>query len=221
MPSLAENTPYEMSAVATPVCALLVARGKLKESDLARAERIHEESPDGTLTALMARLGLVSERDLAEAWAEMLQLPLLAAKRCAGIAAGIAARTVAAFPEAAARACRSASATAAGTDRGRSRRSLSAAGGRAGGGPAGGIAHRAAFGNRRPDRTLLRPGPSRDGHDRGRHGRRSAGGGEDDIEHLRDLASEAPVIRLVNLLIAARGGSSAPRTSTSNRSKTG
>ena len=25
--------------------------------------------------------------------------------------------------------------------------------------------------------------------------------GEDDIEHLRDLASEAPVIRLVNLVI--------------------
>ena len=44
------------SGTEAPVCALLVERGKLKESDLARAERIHAESPDGTLTALLARL---------------------------------------------------------------------------------------------------------------------------------------------------------------------
>ncbi|MBE1159410.1 type II secretion system ATPase GspE [Dyella acidiphila] len=62
------------------VCALLVARGRLKDNDLARARRLHEEAPDGTLTALLARLGLVSERDLAEAWSELLQAPLLAAK---------------------------------------------------------------------------------------------------------------------------------------------
>jgi general secretion pathway protein E len=51
------------------VCAWLVARGRLKDSDLGRARRLHEESSEGTLTTLMARLGLVSERDLAEAWA--------------------------------------------------------------------------------------------------------------------------------------------------------
>ncbi|WP_233840776.1 type II secretion system ATPase GspE [Dyella sp. 2HG41-7] len=62
------------------VCALLVARGRLKDNDLARAKRLHEEAPEGTLTALLARLGLVSERDLAEAWAERLQAPLLAAR---------------------------------------------------------------------------------------------------------------------------------------------
>ena len=62
------------------VCALLVSRGRLKDSDLVRARRLHEESPEGTLTALMARLGLVSERDLAEAWSERLQTPLLAAR---------------------------------------------------------------------------------------------------------------------------------------------
>jgi general secretion pathway protein E len=64
----------------TAVCNLLVARGRLKDTDLARARRLHEESPEGTLTALMARLGLVSERDLAEAWSELLQTPLLAAR---------------------------------------------------------------------------------------------------------------------------------------------
>jgi general secretion pathway protein E len=62
------------------VCAWLVARGRLKDSDLGRARRLHEESAEGTLTTLMARLGLVSERDLAEAWAELLQVPLLAAR---------------------------------------------------------------------------------------------------------------------------------------------
>jgi len=62
------------------VCAWLVARGRLKDSDLGRARRLHEESAEGTLTALMARLGLVSERDLAEAWADLLQVPLLAAR---------------------------------------------------------------------------------------------------------------------------------------------
>ena len=62
------------------VCALLVARGRLKDGDLGRARRLHEEATEGTLTALMARLGLVSERDLAEAWAELLQVPLLAAR---------------------------------------------------------------------------------------------------------------------------------------------
>ena len=62
------------------VCALLVARGRLKDNDLARARRLHEEAPEGTLTALLARLGLVSERDLAEAWSELLHAPLLAAR---------------------------------------------------------------------------------------------------------------------------------------------
>ena len=62
------------------VCALLVARGRLKDNDLARAKRLHEEAPEGTLTALLARLGLVSERDLAEAWSERLHAPLLAAR---------------------------------------------------------------------------------------------------------------------------------------------
>ncbi|KZC21718.1 type II secretion system protein GspE, partial [Rhodanobacter denitrificans] len=64
----------------TEVCAWLVARGRLKDSDLGRARRLHEESAEGTLTTLMARLGLVSERDLAEAWADLLQVPLLAAR---------------------------------------------------------------------------------------------------------------------------------------------
>ncbi|HEX5306460.1 MAG TPA: type II secretion system ATPase GspE [Dyella sp.] len=62
------------------VCALLVSRGALKDGDLARARRLHEEAPEGTLTALMARLGLVSERDLALAWSELLGAPLVSTR---------------------------------------------------------------------------------------------------------------------------------------------
>ncbi|MBD8872715.1 type II secretion system ATPase GspE [Rhodanobacter sp. DHB23] len=62
------------------VCALLVARGRLKDGDLVRARRLHEEASEGTLTALLARLGLVNERELAEAWSELLAVPLLSAR---------------------------------------------------------------------------------------------------------------------------------------------
>jgi general secretion pathway protein E len=76
----AANEEAAMDGREAAVCALLVSRGRLKDTDLARARRLHEESPDGTFTALMARLGLVSERDLAEAWSELLQTPLLVAR---------------------------------------------------------------------------------------------------------------------------------------------
>jgi len=40
-------------------CALLVERGRLKQDDLARAERLLAEAPENRLTALLSRLGLV------------------------------------------------------------------------------------------------------------------------------------------------------------------
>ena len=57
----------------------LLTRGRLKEADFGRARRLHEES-GGSLIALMTRIGLVSERDVAEASAEVLGLPLVLAK---------------------------------------------------------------------------------------------------------------------------------------------
>ncbi|MEW9573403.1 type II secretion system ATPase GspE [Rhodanobacter sp. Si-c] len=68
------------------VCALLVARGRLKDGDLVRARRLHEEASEGTLTALLARLGLVNERELAEAWSELLGVPMLAAREAPELA---------------------------------------------------------------------------------------------------------------------------------------
>ena len=62
------------------ICQYLVARGRLKETDLARGRRLHEEDPSGRLIALLTRLGLVSEREMADAVSEIMDLPLLAAK---------------------------------------------------------------------------------------------------------------------------------------------
>ena len=61
------------------IVAALLEKGRLKEADLVRAQRLQEET-GGELLALIARLGLVSERDHAEACADVLSLPLLAVK---------------------------------------------------------------------------------------------------------------------------------------------
>nr|WP_244672742.1 type II secretion system ATPase GspE [Xanthomonas sp. D-93] len=58
----------------------MLAKGRLKDGDLARARQLQRES-GGSLLALLARLGLVSERDHAEVSAEVLGLPLLDAKQ--------------------------------------------------------------------------------------------------------------------------------------------
>jgi general secretion pathway protein E len=58
----------------------LLARGRLKEGDLARARPLHAEA-GGSLLGLLVRLGLVSERDQAQASAEVLGLPLLEGKQ--------------------------------------------------------------------------------------------------------------------------------------------
>ena len=55
---------------------LLVERQKLAEADLQRARRVREGTGEG-LDTLLVKLGLVSERDLAEALAVHLNLPLV------------------------------------------------------------------------------------------------------------------------------------------------
>ncbi|MEO5962013.1 MAG: type II secretion system protein GspE, partial [Thermomonas sp.] len=61
------------------IVAELLQRGKLKEPDLIRARRLQEQD-GGSLLALLGRLGLVSERDHAEACAAEMQLPLRSAR---------------------------------------------------------------------------------------------------------------------------------------------
>ncbi|MGO4775200.1 type II secretion system protein GspE, partial [Lysobacter sp. 2RAB21] len=66
-------------AVDTRIVDALLAKGRLKEPDLARARRLQEET-GGSLLALLSRLGLVSERDHAETVAAALDLPLVSIK---------------------------------------------------------------------------------------------------------------------------------------------
>ena len=54
----------------------LIESGRLKKADLRRAEAFREQN-GGDLITLLVRLGLVSERDVAEAESSLLSLPLL------------------------------------------------------------------------------------------------------------------------------------------------
>lgn len=67
------------AAVDARIVDALLAKGRLKDADLARARRLQEET-GGSLLALLARLGLVSERDHAETVAAALGLPLVSVK---------------------------------------------------------------------------------------------------------------------------------------------
>jgi general secretion pathway protein E len=59
-----------------PVCTFLLENNRLKIADLKRAQG-YQEQHGGDLVTLLVRLGLVSERDVAEAEAGLLQLPLM------------------------------------------------------------------------------------------------------------------------------------------------
>ena len=67
------------AAVDARIVDALLAKGRLKDTDLIRARRLQEET-GGSLLALLARLGLVSERDHAETVAAGLGLPLVSVK---------------------------------------------------------------------------------------------------------------------------------------------
>ncbi len=178
------------------VVALLLQRGKLKEADLASARKLQEQD-GGDLLVLLGRLGLVSERDHADACATELGLPLRSARDVPelppeDVALGF--KFMKQFHVVAV------AADAAGVD------VLLAD-------PQDSYvqeAVRLALGR------VLRPAVALRSevdelierwHGQGRSAMEGiverAEGEEhfDDVEHLRDLASEAPVIRLVNLII--------------------
>jgi general secretion pathway protein E len=182
------------------VCAILVERGRLKPDDLARAERLLLEAPESRLTALLVRLGLVSERDLAEAWSETLQLPLLSAKDAPE-----------APPETAlgVRFMKQYHAVPVGGSDELLQLATADPGDTY-------IAHAVQLACGRPVSLVVAQASEIDdlierwyGAGRsalgsiveGMEGEGGEASGDDDIEHLRDLASEGPVIRLVNLLI--------------------
>ena len=65
-----------ISAVEDEVCVYLIESNRLKKADLKRAEAFREQN-GGNLITLLVRLGLVSERDVAEAESSLLGLPLI------------------------------------------------------------------------------------------------------------------------------------------------
>ncbi len=164
-----------------------------------RARRVRQESPeDGSLSALLARLGLVSERVMAESTAELLDLPLKAVGDLPDTPPADVQMSVrfmkqhhlVPFDE-----------DETGVD-------LLVAD------PADSYAIEAAqLAVGKPCRVAIALRSELDDVIERYYGQgRSAMGtivenlaedarGEDDVEHLRDLASEAPVIRLVNLVI--------------------
>ncbi|WP_157062589.1 type II secretion system ATPase GspE [Pseudoxanthomonas dokdonensis] len=180
------------------IVAALIAKGRLKEIDLARTRRLQEET-GGDVLSLLSRLGLVSERDHAEVASEVMQLPLLAMRD---------------FPDAApesvslpVRFLKQFHVCPIGESE--DGVELLAAD------PQDGYALQAAqLALAKPVRLSVGLRSEVDGLIERYYGQgRSAMGtiienadGEssgdlDDVEHLRDLASEAPVIRLVNLVI--------------------
>jgi len=70
---------HELAPRASAFGEYLLATGKLQDSALERAERLSAESGD-RFEAVITRLGLVSERDLAEALAGFLKLPTATAQ---------------------------------------------------------------------------------------------------------------------------------------------
>ncbi|RZA17540.1 MAG: type II secretion system protein GspE [Lysobacteraceae bacterium] len=178
------------------VAAALLARGKLKDADLARARRLQEQDGGGLLL-LLARLGLVSERDHAETCASELGLPLRTARDMPesppeDVVLGLKFMKQFHVVPVAADAAHVDVLLADPQDP----YVLDAVRLASGREPRAAVAVRSEI-----DELIER------WHGQGRSAMEgiveNAEGeaGFDDVEHLRDLASEAPVIRLVNLVI--------------------
>ena len=180
------------------IVQVLIDRARLKDADLQRARRVHAENAEGSLLALLTRLGLAGEREVAEASGEVLQLPLVSAKDCPEVPPSgvqlslrflkhfhvvpvgetddqitlLVADPNDPYPVQAAR-------------------------------MATGRSVQVQIGLRSEIDDLIERyyGQGRSAMGAIVENLSEDGGGEDDVEHLRDLASEAPVIRLVNLLM--------------------
>ena len=181
-----------------PVCTFLLENERLKSNDVKRAVS-YQEQHGGDLVTLLVRLGLVSERDVAEAESSLLELPLV---RTADLPdevpdlPGISIRYLKQnliLPIAESNG--DLTVVMANPRDDFARRALSMACGK-NIIPQVGIASEIENGIEK----LLGGGRSAMGQIV-----ESLGGAEDgeieDVEHLRDLASEAPVIRLVNLIM--------------------
>lgn len=180
------------------IVAALLEKGRLKETDLQRARRLQEET-GGSLLALLGRLGLVSERDHAETCAAVLGLPLVSAKDAPELppeGVALSTRFLKQF-----HLCpvewseREVGVLMADPQDGYAIDAVRLAAQRE-------VRPAVALRSEIDDLIERWYGQGRSAMGAIVETADGEGGGDlDDVEHLRDLASEAPVIRLVNLII--------------------
>ncbi|EPC00166.1 hypothetical protein L861_14650 [Litchfieldella anticariensis FP35 = DSM 16096] len=173
----------------------------LKPSDLERARRLYNPVTDGRFSAFLIRLGLVSERDLAGFFAETLALPLLRAD-----AEELTAPDTDTLPELSVRFLKQHRLFPYAMDDQEIHVLMADPEDKQ-------AIHALAYASERGVRVSVGLASEIDDLLERHYGQgRSAIGtlvesivdpseGAEDVEHLKDLASEAPVIRLVNLLI--------------------
>ncbi|MBB1473724.1 type II secretion system ATPase GspE [Luteimonas sp. MC1782] len=179
------------------IVTVLLEKSRLKDADLARARRLQDET-GGSLLSLLTRLGLVSERDHAEACSVVLGLPLASAKDLPELppeGVALTARFMKQFHVVpVAEGDGYVDVLAADPQEPYALDAVRLATGKD---------VRASIALRSEIADLVERwyGQGRSAMGAIIETAEGDGGDMDDVEHLRDLASEAPVIRLVNLVI--------------------
>ncbi|MET0290348.1 MAG: type II secretion system ATPase GspE [Pseudoxanthomonas sp.] len=201
MNAVQQQPPGVTRSTELRVVDALVTRGRLKDADLARVRRVQEETGGGLL-ALLLRLGLVSERDHAEACAQVMDVPLLSSRELPELPPDLEE-----LPALSLRFLKQFQSCVVGGDAQTLQLWMAA--------PYDVYARDAVqLATGRNVRVMAGLGAEIDdtlerwfGQGRSAMGAiienvdGEAGADLDDVDHLRDLASEAPVIRLVNLVI--------------------
>ncbi len=179
------------------LCDDLLKHQRLRENDLHKAQQ-YQDQHGGQLITLLVRLGLVSERDVAEAQARLLNLPLLSSKdypEDAPAIESISTRYMKHSQVVPIKVTNNHLDIAMANPQDEfALKSLALATGLE-------IVPSVGVASEIDDVIERYFGGGKSQMDQLRDSLGSEGVDDDDVEHLRDLASEAPVIRLVNLIL--------------------
>lgn len=195
LPSVGDH----LEGQATELCDLMVEQGRLRTEDLNRA-RAYRDQNGGNLLTLLVRLGLVSERDLARAQSELMNIELVSDKDFPEDAPDVDSISVRYMKQQHLVPIRiddeQIEVVMADPHDPFALKALAMATGRQ-------VVPRVGV-TSEIDNTIERyfgGGKSAMGQIAESLGSEGGDDNEEDVEHLRDLASEAPVIRLVNLIM--------------------
>ena len=72
-----ENLKVPEPSFEHTLCQYMIEKGRLKEEDLVRGERLYQETLSTSLVPLLVRLGLTSERDVATSLSELMKLEMI------------------------------------------------------------------------------------------------------------------------------------------------